>query len=488
MLTWMTVRLHTTLHITQMAGASSGASSDHAFWCPGTCRGVTDRPWRCGNVECPRHSVPLVKVPVLYVCPGSCGGEGARPTICSRINCSNHDGFYDAAALVPLGATLNPPEEKRSYSSIFEENAIGKGHARSMLDSPQAWSARHNDPHQWMTLDAGEILDLAGVIVAARGHSCEDQHVTELNIDSSDDGEVWVPVDNGRIFETKLKGGDGALRRELRFDRRLRARHVRLRVVAWGRHISLRSGLLLAQERQGVERLLVLDCSQLPTKVSATSMPHGAPPPRHRAVGSFGIVHIPTGRCEWAGRRCEWDVLEFCGRRSNIAAVRPGDDCSLQVRYHAHWGYNAADYCPGCIVQLYYGLGNSFSEGVVEHGIHDHRGESRVNFVAPSSPGLYYVTQTIDLQYGYRTLAQRGPHPNTHQNAIAVLRVLPTEWEEATFHFLPPEWQAQIRALLCLWRRPEEESALFCKLPLFCLFQIFGHLLAVQQIPVQRVI
>ena len=458
--------------------------NDHAFYCPGTCRGVTDRPWRCGNVDCARHSQPLVEVPVVYACSGPCGRESTIPTICDNSDCSRYDELFQAAALVPVGTTLNPSEESRYYSSVWDVNAIGTGHARSMLDSGQAWSAGRNDAHQWMVIDAGEPLDLAGVVVSARGHSCEDQHVTSLRIDTSDDNEVWAPV--GSVFETGLKSRGGALRRELRFDRPLRARYVRLRVVAWEGHISLRAGLLLAKEREGVERLRVIDCSQLPTKVCATSMPHGAPPPRPTRKGALGIVHVPTGRCEWAGRRCEWDVLEFCGGHSNIAAVRPGDECSLRVRYHAQWHYNGADYCPGCIVQLYYGLGDVFSQGVVEHGIHDHRGTSSVTFAAPLTPGIYYITQTIDLQYNYRPLTQRGQHPNSHQNAVAVLRVLPTAWEEAAFPLLPPEWQAQIRALLCLWRRSEEESPLFCKLPLFCLYQIFGHLLAVQPIPSHR--
>ena len=35
---------------------------------------------------------------------------------------------------------LNPPENKRNYSSIWHND---KPHARSMLDSPQAWSSHY---------------------------------------------------------------------------------------------------------------------------------------------------------------------------------------------------------------------------------------------------------------------------------------------------------------------------------------------------------
>jgi hypothetical protein len=46
-------------------------------------------------------------------------------------------------------------------------------------------------------------------------------------------------------------------------------------------------------------------------------------------------------------------------------------------------------YCPGCVVQLYYGLGGVFSEGVVKSGIRRHSGRSTHTFAAPSEPGVH---------------------------------------------------------------------------------------------------
>ena len=57
-------------------------------------------------------------------------------------------------------------------------------------------------------------------------------------------------------------------------------------------------------------------------------------------------------------------------------AVGPGESCSIDLSFEARWRYNSKDYCPGCVVQLYYGMNGVFSTGVVEHGIHDHRGNS----------------------------------------------------------------------------------------------------------------
>ena len=48
---------------------------------------------------------------------------------------------------------INPPESSRTYSSIHANNAIGTGHARSMLDSAQAWSSGSNSVDSWMQID-----------------------------------------------------------------------------------------------------------------------------------------------------------------------------------------------------------------------------------------------------------------------------------------------------------------------------------------------
>jgi hypothetical protein len=54
-------------------------------------------------------------------------------------------------------AVLNNPEEARSYSSVWDNNAIGTGHARSMLHSPLAWVAISNTIGQHITISLGSI-------------------------------------------------------------------------------------------------------------------------------------------------------------------------------------------------------------------------------------------------------------------------------------------------------------------------------------------
>ena len=51
-----------------------------------------------------------------------------------------------------VAPSLNPPESSRSYSSVWAKDKPGTGHARSMLDSPQAWSAGRNVRGEWLQI------------------------------------------------------------------------------------------------------------------------------------------------------------------------------------------------------------------------------------------------------------------------------------------------------------------------------------------------
>ena len=44
-----------------------------------------------------------------------------------------------------VGEVLNPREDDRFYSTIYNDDPIGAFHAQSMLDSPYFWAAKHND-------------------------------------------------------------------------------------------------------------------------------------------------------------------------------------------------------------------------------------------------------------------------------------------------------------------------------------------------------
>ena len=62
----------------------------------------------------------------------------------------------------------NHKEETRKYSSIWANSLIGTGYARSMINSPQAWSAKYNRKNQWVEIDMGHEKQIGGVVIQPR--------------------------------------------------------------------------------------------------------------------------------------------------------------------------------------------------------------------------------------------------------------------------------------------------------------------------------
>merc|ERR1719424_2722323 len=134
-----------------------------------TCRGECDLDSQCAaGLACfQRENGETI--------PGCHGDGGGR----------NWDYCYQEPEL------LNPPETARSYSSVWDGDAVGSGHARSMLDSPQAWSAQHNRAGEWMTIDLGTSRQVVGVAIQARRQG---QRVTGFTVQHSRDGSSFASL------------------------------------------------------------------------------------------------------------------------------------------------------------------------------------------------------------------------------------------------------------------------------------------------------
>jgi hypothetical protein len=72
--------------------------------------------------------------------------------------------------------------------------------------------------------------------------------VQTLRVEVSDNGVAWQEVSAG--LATGLHPNDSTRQAHLRLSTEVRARLVRLMVLAWHAHISLRAGLLIAEEHQ----------------------------------------------------------------------------------------------------------------------------------------------------------------------------------------------------------------------------------------------
>ena len=99
-----------------------------------------------------------------------------------------------AVVAVEMYAVLNPPEEARSYSSVWDNNAIGTGHGRSMLHSPQAWVSLTNTIGQHMTISLGSAQTVVGVITQGRADCCP-QWVSSYKVQASQDCTTYIDVD-----------------------------------------------------------------------------------------------------------------------------------------------------------------------------------------------------------------------------------------------------------------------------------------------------
>ena len=130
---------------------------------------------------------------------------------------------------------LNPPESSRKYSSVWSNQAPGVGHARSMLDSDQAWSAAHNVVDQWMEIDMGTVSFIGGVVV--QGRKNYDQRVTSFD----------VFIDGKKVTSTLKYTSSRDTRQSYTFGEPVVGRKVRFRVKGWYSHTSMRAGVIPAK-------------------------------------------------------------------------------------------------------------------------------------------------------------------------------------------------------------------------------------------------
>lgn len=166
-----------------------------------------------------------------------CKDDGMTTT-----NCAAHDvgGSFDHAGTVQCPGNKVMTGMYRSGSSVHDklyhieqiqccdvvtstrlEDPLGTGHAQSMIDSPQAWTAAHNANGEWMTIDAGENIRMTGVVTQGRADAQE--WVTSYSVQTSSDGTVWSAP-------TYCTGNsDQSTKERCRFKERT-ARHMKITV------------------------------------------------------------------------------------------------------------------------------------------------------------------------------------------------------------------------------------------------------------------
>ena len=156
-------------------------------------------------------------------------------------------------------SVLNPPECDRTYSTTYDNDALGTGHGRSMLNSPQAWSpAATEQAEHWMQINAGTATTVFGVRnqpSAVQNNEKVTAFTVQYSIDASawdnTDDSKWSDVDGGRTF-TDPSGNFDAL-----FGMPVTAQYIRITVQRYVKFPSMRAGLLTYltdEERKDEER------------------------------------------------------------------------------------------------------------------------------------------------------------------------------------------------------------------------------------------
>ena len=148
---------------------------------------------------------------------------------------------------------MNPGESSRSYSSVWENSVF---FSQSMLDSSSCWAAGRNSAGEWMAMDLGGPLEVAGITIQARkylraqcdqtsGTSNPCQYVTEVSVQISTSADSTYTTVPGRYFPDSTSSNQKWS--FLYFDMPVVARHVKIIVHAWNNHISMRAGVILKQ-------------------------------------------------------------------------------------------------------------------------------------------------------------------------------------------------------------------------------------------------
>jgi len=139
-----------------------------------------------------------------------------------------------------LTATFNPGEASRTYSSVHNDDAPGVGHAQSMLDSTQGWSAKQCQVGEWMIMDVGHVAWIKGVITQARADLTW-EYVTSFTVQHSSDFSDWDAMSG------TFTGSSTVDKLEAKFPAMVRARYVKLVVQSWVNWVSMRAGILACE-------------------------------------------------------------------------------------------------------------------------------------------------------------------------------------------------------------------------------------------------
>ena len=150
--------------------------------------------------------------------------------------------------------------------------------------------------------------------------------------------------------------------------------------------------------------------------ISALSIVFGYP---NLHAQDYFITPPSVKKNKYADREVTFSEVTMNGAKTTYFAVEQGETIKIKTRIESK---KIGDYCPACIVQIYWGI-NSYTSVCAKsfYGYNTKKKKSKHTFKAPMKDGIYYITMGSSLEY---SCANNNNRPNCSADyAFAVIKV-----------------------------------------------------------------
>lgn len=124
-------------------------------------------------------------------------------------------------------------------------------------------------------------------------------------------------------------------------------------------------------------------------------------------------------KVDYANREITFSEVTMNGEKTTYLEVEKGATVKIKTRIESK---RVGDYCPGCIVQVYWGIHDYTSVCAKSFGGYRFKKKkSKHEFQAPMKDGIYYITMGGSLQYSCKNSADKPRCESDY--AFAVIKV-----------------------------------------------------------------
>lgn len=131
------------------------------------------------------------------------------------------------------------------------------------------------------------------------------------------------------------------------------------------------------------------------------------------------IIPPSVKKVDYANRKITFSEVTMNGQKTTYLEVEKGATVKMKTRIEATRG---GDYCPACIVQVYWGIHDYTSVCAKSfYGYNFKKKKSKHEFQAPMKDGFYYITMGGSLDYSCKNSTDKPRCESDY--AFAVLKV-----------------------------------------------------------------